>query len=90
MADIMQVNHWHFLQGRTKRLRGPLAIATFLLLSSMGLFLLPIIPVEGAGVSSAGHCPPIVSKWTDWESAGYHFLGLGLNLRIWTQHYFCQ
>src|SRR5690348_10399818 len=90
MTDIMQVNHWDFPRGRTKRMRTRLAIATFFLLFSIGLFLLPIIPVEGAGVTSAGHCPPIVSRWIDWESAGYHFFGLGLNLRIWTQHYFCQ
>ncbi len=89
------VNLLDFRHNRTERLRRSAskksrrAIASFLLLFSIGFFLLPIIPVEGTRVFPAGHCPSFAWKWTDWQSAGYHLLGLGYNLRIWIQHDFC-
>jgi hypothetical protein len=96
MADIMLVNLLDFRQNRTQKLRRSAskksrrAVASFLLLFFIGFFLVPIIPVEGTRVFPAGHCPSFAWKWTDWQSVGYHFLGLGYNLRIWIQHDFCQ
>src|SRR2546428_750111 len=49
-----------------------------------------VVPVDGIRVFPAGHCPPFEVRWTDWQSAGYHFFGLGYNLRIWTESNFCM
>ncbi len=66
-------------------------IASFLLFVFIGFFfVVPVIPVEGTQIWPAGHCLVITWKWTDWESAGYHFLGFGFNLRLWIEHNFCM
>src|SRR5260370_24586444 len=96
MADIMSVILLDFRQNITEWLRRSAskksrrAIVSFLLLFFIGFFLLPMIPVEGTRVFPAGHCPSFSLEWTDWQSAGYHFLGFGYNLPILIQHHFCQ
>jgi len=62
-------------------------IGAIFILSLLFLFEAPVIPVEGSQTfASACHKLSIIYlNWnhTDWQSVGYHFLGMGYSLRYW-------
>jgi hypothetical protein len=59
-----------------------LQIAAIFILSLLFVFEAPVIPVEGSQTfASACHRPPTIylnGNYTDWQSVGYHFLGIQL------------